>query len=243
MDVILKILKKTAYAWLISPFVYAGTMDFTATNNSYSFSPFVGLEGTYSWYSSNKTLIINNEPVTYNHNGWGGRVSGGMELSLQQSLNFTSEIGWGYFAKSSANNYVGAPYSSNAQFYGFDILAGIGHQFHRMNFFVKGGAMILNRDVSGILDFTLVNNVGTLTGAMAVDSLSTFVMPEVKVGLQYPIIEKLSLSFSYMHIFGSNTNYRMTINNTANQLNLVTALNKRPPSFNTLMLGLQYAFF
>lgn len=221
---------------------HGGTLGAVTTKEQVNFSPFIGLEGNYSWYTSNKTLFINSQPFYYKHNGWGGRISGGLDMQYANHMSYTTELGWGYFAQSSSTNNSSAAYVSRASFYGFDLLLGMAYQYRLVNLFAKAGAMAMNRDSSATLDYSKINGVGSLSGNSSTDSLSTFFMPEIKFGIEYPSTERLKLSLSYMHLFGSNTKYTTVLNVSPDQLYSAMSWNRRPPSFDTIFLGLRYQF-
>ena len=178
-------------------FSVAHAGDMGQTQRMPGLSPFLSGEGGYNWRTINGATIeglaprISNEP-------WGGRVAAGFMFHYFDNLRFSNEIGWGYYGATDTTTDIGG-FSSRSNIDGIDLLVGALYRWKKTDLFVKVGALVENnRKTKAAREGTFLVNTEGLSFNQ------TQVLPEIKVGGIYNVAERVGLSVSYMHAFGSD---------------------------------------
>ena len=231
----------TSLLGLSSLALHAGTMGPVSTNmNSV---PYLAAEGSYTWNSING-FTINGHSPSLNRNGWGGRLSVGIDRPYTEKFSLNVEAGGGYYGSTTMNNPASGVLST-LRISGYDILAG--GTYHAKYIDVFGDFGFMGQTLLSSMEKDNSKRVpgGVFMGATTGHATQTQIMPELKVGAAYNICENLSLALSYMYVFGSNVGG--TINSAAvdvppAQINNSGVVNLRNPSLSTLLLGLRYHF-
>ncbi|CDZ77637.1 hypothetical protein BN59_01921 [Legionella massiliensis] len=242
-------MKKTALTigliGLMSQNVFAGDMGVVNPVQISPFIPFISGEGAVTWNTIKSARVFDVSPST-NKDKWGGRVAVGFNHQYRNNFGFSSEIGWGYYGRTSSHVFGAAQsgslaISNSSDLYGFDILAGLTYDLNRCSLFLKAGAMAENRRVKGLSVFRNSNNTTNYVSSNKLHTVSTNVLPEVKVGGIYNVNDIVGISLAYMHVFGNN-NYSAKVSGafsnpqaTAGVSSTVSAQN---PSLDSLMFGL-----
>jgi hypothetical protein len=244
--------------------VYAGTMGDVRVFQPSS-TPFASLEGSLTWIwrgHDSGQLSVSTPVLSSTHtttktdtNIGGGRLAGGSAYHYTDSFDLIGEAGLNYFgdftvrvANSGASQPVNLKLHGTAT--GVDFLMGASYKFqelHQVEWFGKVGALFVNTKVNTSLATLPVLSIAGATysfgGISHTSSLN--VLPEIKVGATYNCTERLGISLSYMHAFGTNQLPRVI--GTLNQSNtgtfvLNTVAYARTPSLNAALLGLKYSF-
>ena len=219
----------------------AGDIGDQTTTRSTIINSYLSAEAAYSWYDRPSVFSINNQREEVHHQGWGGRIGAGLLFTPSNNWKYTSEVGWGYYAKSSSSGLQSELHAS-AIYDGFDLLVGLDRKYKNIDFFLKGGAMILDRRHT--VSKSLTANLPT-SGVIDVSSShynTTQVLPEIKVGGIYNITEKWGVTLSYMHIFGSEPSYSSNTSATTGGNITISKSSSQLPTFNTILFGLNYIF-
>ncbi len=229
-------------AGLITTHAYAGDMGHMTVNTSSKSIFFAGFEGDYTWADSSIGTDLNNTIPRVDERGWGGRVSVGVYNNYFEAFGISGEAGWGYYGKrlfqDSALNSAGS-----YTLYGFDLLFGLWKTYSNLDFFIKAGAMLETRRTTHTVNFSRLLPGGFASGTSVESSPMSTVVPEVKVGGIYNITEQLGASVSYMYLAGWNTrgSVQQSFSRTGGFVRNAS-LAGGPPSFSSIMFGLQYNF-
>lgn len=229
-------------ALICSPLANAGAMGESGMS---SFSGFIALEGGYTI-----TTIDNYNFAVSGLDGfefssirktqhYTGRLAAGMLNMMDEEFAMTSELGWGYYGRSTLNppNLDFGEFTLQHTVTGFDALLGIAYVQPNFNLSLKGGAMIQNltRKTTATANFAGVGALGVDTFVSKTNQ--TAALPEIKLGAAYSFDNNWSLTAAYMFVLGSRNRTSGTINPdgsvtfTSNNLN---------PTLNSLLLGIQY---
>ncbi len=221
------------------PYAQAGDMGGNV-GSALRINPFVSGEAAYSWYDYPSALSVNELIGRSDHQGWGGRFGAGLLFVPSDNWKYTSEVGWGYYAKSNSEGLQSA-LSASSTYDGFDILVGVDKQYNRFDFFIKGGAMLLDRRTSTFKSLGSFFPDNTVTGVSSGKSNNTEVLPEIKVGGIYNLTDAWGVTISYMHLFGGDTGYTNSNTGIPGE-NIVINQHKSSqlPTFNTILFGLSY---
>ncbi len=208
------------------PVGQAGTVGDAQTHTA-GITPFVGIEGSYNWVDYKKGSIADSES-NLNNEPWGGRVSAGFTVPYSERISFSNEIAWGYYGEQTktdkSNNF-----SSNNKLYGFDLLVGINYRYYQTDWFIKAGALALNRSTNR----SVSNDTVDINLALS----KTEVLPEIKVGGLYEVTDHVGVSLAYMHAFGAQ--HELTTY-ASESTPLTIHGNIRNPSIDAILLGLRY---
>ena len=231
----------TGLLGLSSLILHAGNMGPVSTNmNSV---PYLAGEGSYSWNTLNG-FTINGHSPTLSKDGWGGRLSVGIDRPYNEKFSLNAEIGGGFYGTTSMNN-LASGVSSTLRITGYDVLAGGTYHMQYIDLFGNFGFM-----AQTLLSTMQRNNGqrfpgGVFAGTTKGHSTQTQVLPELKAGAAYNFNQNLSVTLSYMYAFGSDVSG--TIISTATDvpptsINSGGSINLRNPSLSTILLGLRYHF-
>lgn len=203
---------------------------------------FISGEAGYNWIPFNG-VNINGFRSTNTNQGWGGRLGAGLMQDYRDNFGFSGEMGYGYYGK------VNIRFPNNVQrgsFYldGLDLLAGAYYAYKQVDIFFKAGAMVQNRRSSGTQNNALDVNGSVVTGTRKGNINNSQVLPEIKVGGLYNYNDLVSLSLSYMRVFGSTISGSSNKSFTASPASLTsnTSVHLQNPTINAIMFGLQLNF-
>ena len=245
-------MKKTIFSLFLMSLsmegAYAGGMGEALVSQDY-FVPFISGEAAATWNTTKSATVFGSAPST-TQNPWGGRGAFGVVHVTPSHFGFSSEIGWGYYGRTTSSVMGISPsgalaISNNSYLNGFDILAGLTYDFAPCRVYLKGGAMLENRYIKGVSQFT--NTVGSKTyiSTNNIQTTTTNVFPEVKVGGIYNLNDHLGLSLAYMHVFG-NENFAAQVSgaltNPQALAGISSVVSAQNPSLNSVMFGLVYNF-
>ena len=221
--------------------LHAGAMGPVSTNmNSV---PYLAAEGSYTW-NGIKGFTINGNPPSLNKNGWGGRLSVGIDRPYTDIFSLNAEVGGGYYGSTRISNLASGVVST-LRISGYDVLAGGTYHAQLIDLFGDFGFMAqtllstMERDLSRRIPGSV------FTGISVGHATQTQIIPELKVGAAYNVRPNLSLALSYMYVFGSSvggTVYSTAVDPTNAVINSGGVSNLRNPSLSTLLLGLRYHF-
>lgn len=234
-------LKKTTVAVLMlssSAISHAGTMGPISSQPSYI--PYITGEASYTWPNFG-VVRINGVQASQSLNGWGGRLGLGMAyVSPIQNVNFTAEIGGGYYgdAKQALLPYA----NSKSTIDGYDVLAGALYKTtYNVDIFGQIGFMIQNLRVSGTQNTTYSVPGGTNVVSASNKFISSQVLPEVKIGGIYNLTQNWGISAAYMGVFGSRPGSTVTYGLVGTQEFNTLVANAQNPTLNSVMFGLRYS--
>lgn len=228
-----------------SSYTYAGAMG--VIDSTPCLISFLALEGGYTWnqienYEFSLTGINGRLYSHKSDKGFSGRLAGGIIRPLNEQFALSSEIGFGYYGRTSLDQAGTIPSSLPVRLNigntlsGFDALVGVGYTASSYSLFFKTGALIQNMSTRTRANFTPFN----VALANSVESINyTSVLPELKMEGAYNLSSDWALTASYFHAFGSNP--KTTGNFNVNTLNASFNTNVRNPSLDTVMLGIQYS--
>ena len=219
---------------------HAGSMGPVSTQTTI---PYLGVDGSYTWSSVNG-YTINGQAPSVTTNGWGGRLSVGADRSYTEKFSLNTEVGGGYYGVKKLNN-ASAGTISALRISGYDILAGGTYHTQYVDIFGDFGFMAQTLLATRTVDSAQRIPGGVFSGPVKTSGTQTAILPELKVGGSYYYSDKLSLTLSYMYVFGANVSGYM--NNIATdspptQMYANTQINSRNPSLSTILLGLRYHF-
>lgn len=220
-------------------FVYAGTMGPAVVP---SYRVFVLAEGGYTENSINgiNVNILNQGGIVTqkSEHGGTGRGAAGMLFPLNPVLDLSSEIGWGYYGSTDVTpvftgllSQATATVDIQNKINGMDLLVGLVYKQPWSNAFLKVGGLIqnhetdLNLNLPSLIALNLKNNM-------------TQVLPEIKVGASYLVNDNWSVSFSYMHAFGSDEGITINVNSALS----TASIDRRNPTLDTVLGSVQYTF-
>lgn len=192
--------------------------------------PFLSLEGSYNALNTLPSINPNTQPI-------GGRASIGFLTPMQNNFSFSSEIAYNYFGKWSIDNSFG--YKESYRIDGEDIIIGVLYQWHQINWFVKGGALLQNlhatRKPLTNLAYDAFNN-----SKLNIRTARESIFPLIKLGGQLKPYSNLYVSLAYQHVFGGSLGPGLSIIDKSKLLAIEEHLTN--PTIDAIMLGLAYTF-
>lgn len=203
-------------------------------------SPFVSAEGAYTW-NKLEPYVVNSSASSLDKNGWGGRLAGGFIQPILNNYEFSFEGGLGYYGNTVKNTNGLAP-NPKTLLEGLDVLIGGAYKYNQFGLFLKGGAMILNRQTKVTNILGEIAPGGLLSGSRTINNSVTEMMPEIKVGGLYDVNPNLAITVSYMHVFGANNGGYSNIITSPDSINYIASMNQKNPTLNSVLFGLQYKF-
>ncbi len=234
----------------LSSSVYAGTMGPIQTA---TVSPFVGIEGGYTWSQLNgfDFNVVDTLRIRTNDSekGWSGRISTGLIYPLNDTFSTTGEIGWGYYGKTDFSGVLSVPglptvnlngVDIKSSQNGFDVLAGVMYTQPSYDLFFKAGALIQNSRLNVRINESLLDS--DLIGIISNKSSQTEALPLIKLGGAYHINEQLSVTASWMHAFGSEQKYNVSLLQSVTAPAFNANINTMNPTIDSILVGLQYKF-
>ena len=232
----------TGLLGLSSFLLHAGNMGPTSTTSPSSV-PYLAGEGSYTWNQING-FTINGFAPSLNKNGWGGRLSVGIDRPYTEKFSLNAEVGGGFYGTTKMHNSP-AGVDSTLRITGYDVLAGGTYHTQYIDVFGDFGFMAQS------LLSTMERNSGerfpggVFVGTTKGRATQTQIIPELKVGAAYNLCDQLSLTLAYLYVFGSNIEgdiYSTAVDNSSVKINNNGFINLRNPSLSTLLLGLRYHF-
>ncbi len=219
---------------------FAGTIGPDTLPLNTQLRPFVIGEGAYTWNNFDK-IIINDLPSTKSENRWGGRLGAGFYRPLSEKYSFISEVGFGYFGK--AKRIIpSAGYSLDTTVYGLDLLFGASYHFSVFDISFKAGGMFEDEIAHSYNDLSQLSSGDVISGVRAVKLSKLELFPEIKAGILYNIIDQVSLTLSYMHVFGHNDSSRLNLDATLRNFSYNQSSNYNNVTLDSIMFGVQYTF-
>ncbi|MCX7114327.1 MAG: hypothetical protein NTW08_00200 [Gammaproteobacteria bacterium] len=237
----MKKLLMTGLLGLSSLTLHAGAMGPVST--AMGSTPYLAGEGTYTWNTVNG-FTINGSAPSVSKNGWGGRLSVGLDRPYTEKFSLNAEVGGGFYGSTSLKNPA-AGVNASVNITGYDILAGGTYHMQYIDVFGDFGFMAQSLLSTMERDNGLRFPGGVFAGATRGHSTQTQILPELKVGTAYNFCENLSLTFSYMYAFGSTISGNIVstaVDLPPTTINDSGVINIRNPSLSTLLLGLRYHF-
>lgn len=207
--------------------------------------PYLAGEGSYSWNGLNG-FTINGHAPTLNKNGWGGRLSVGVDRPYNQKFSLNAEIGGGFYGTTGMHNPASGVFST-LRITGYDVLAGGTYHMHYIDLFGDFGFMVQTLLSTMQRDNGQRFPGGVFAGTTIGHSTQTQVLPELKAGAAYNYNQNLSVTLAYMYAFGSNVSGNIVSTATDTDTSPTTinsggSINLRNPSLSTILLGLRYHF-
>jgi len=213
---------------------------------------FIAGEGGYTWNKNKGTDVnlLGIESLTshFNNQGGSGRLSIGLLKYLRDSYGMSAELGWGYYGSSKVTLQQTGPailpaatdfggYTTKSSYDGLDLLVGLVYQQPSFGLFAKVGALMENvhfRNQADLADLT----GGIMTGNINSRENRTEALPELKLGLSYRLLSRLSLIGSWSHAFGSSPHLGVSLNPGPSLIAINQ--NQKNPTLDIALLGLQY---
>lgn len=231
----------TSLLGLSSFVLHAGDMG--AVSTPMSSVPYLAAEGSYTWNALNG-FTINGSPPSVSKNGWGGRLSVGIDRPYTEKFSLNAEIGGGFYGRTTMSNRASGV-TSALDITGYDILAGGTYHLQSIDVFGDFGFMAQTLLSTMTRDNGKRFPGGVFAGTARGHASQTQILPELKIGAAYNVYNNLSVTLAYMYAFGANVSG--SINSTAQDLspaviNSGGAVNLRNPSLSTILLGLRYHF-
>jgi hypothetical protein len=229
---------------------YAGAMG-AAGGGGDCLSSFFSVEGGYTWNQiKGYRFGVVGSPVNLHSRegfqGATGRLSGGLMHSMTDQFLVSSEIGYGYYGRSTVTPVLAGvvpvpaiPVRLETQhtITGFDALAGVAYVDPEYGFslFFKAGAMVQNLKTKNTTDLGAFNVAPTDT--LNEHTNHTGVLPELKVGGAYYFDTNWGLTLAYQHVFGASPLTTGTLNPITG--GLAFSANNQNPSLSTVLAGVQ----
>ena len=231
----------TGLLGLASFLLHAGNMGPISTNTGSV--PYIAGEGSYSWNTLNGFTINQNQPSVHK-DGWGGRLSVGIDRPYTKKFSLNAEVGGGFYGTTGMST-AASGVNSTLRITGYDILAGGTYHLQYLDIFGDFGFM-----AQTLLSTMQRNNGqrfpgGVFAGTTTGHATQTQVLPELKIGAAYHFRDNLSLTLAYMYAFGSDVSGNISSTATdvpPTQINSGGSINLRNPSLSTILLGLRYHF-
>jgi hypothetical protein len=233
---------------ITSSIVNAGTIGAVAA--APTVIPYVTLDATNTWLDTNN-FLLNNVAPSKTQNGWGGRVGLGINFPVNNAWGATIEIGGGYYGKEKYNASNGVELRTSIN--GYDALLGGIYKINnwtqysflnQLSLFGAAGFMVQDARLKSTLNSTLAVPGGVYGGTTVTKSYGDEVLPELKVGGLLNITDRLGLSVSYLHVFGSNPGATYTTVATPVPPAIATSgyTNYLAPTMDTILFGIRYNF-
>ncbi|MFI4918531.1 MAG: hypothetical protein ACHP65_03145 [Legionellales bacterium] len=211
-----------------------------------SITPFVAIEGGYSRNaidSFNFIAPIGTIGSTKTDRWYSGRLSGGMMNKINEDFGISGEIGWGYYGGASMSPtftgaFAGSPtyLSIKDTITGFDALMGFVFTQPCYSLFIKAGALVENFTTRTNFDFpTLDASVNSAN----LESNSTQVLPEIKLGGSYNFNDNWAITAAYLHVVGFSPKITGYFNASGSALNSLQS-NTKASTLDTVLFGIQY---
>ena len=237
----MKKIAMTSLLGLSSLVLHAGSMGAVSTNMTSV--PYLAAEGSYSWNGLHG-FTINRIPPSISKNGWGGRLSVGIDRPYTDKFSFNAEVGGGWYGNTTSNN-TSAGVNTKLDITGYDILAGGTYHTQYIDVFGDFGFMAQTLLSTMERDNGSRFPGGVFAGTSKGHASQTQILPELKIGAGYNFGNNLSLTLAYMYAFGAKTSGNM--NSSAQdipptQISSTNVVNLRNPSLSTILLGLRYHF-
>ncbi len=218
---------------------HAGSMGGEITN-----SGFLAIEGGYAVNSIKNydfAIIGDNTAITSikSNQNYVGRIGAGMLFMMDEQFGITSELGWGYYGKTTLKPATGIFDDITIKYTisGFDALIGIAYIQPSFSLSLKAGALIQNmqKQTNAIVnDMLLFPDVFSFNSK----SVQTAALPEIKLGASYNIDSNWSITGAYVFAAGSTPRLSGTFN--VNTLNATLISNTQNTTLNVGLLGIQY---
>ncbi len=230
----------------LSSFAFAGGMG--CNNSSFCGSAFIGLEGGYSWNAIdgyNFNLVGAGTSVTSveDDDGYTGRLSAGIISAIDDQFAVSGEVGWGYYGRTNLTPSFVGPFPAipgvltmSQTLTGFDTLLGVAYTHPNFSLFLKAGALIQNmqtKTFAGISPFGL-----PVLDTLNIESNSTQVLPEVKLGGAWNFNENWAVTASYLFALGDSPVVTGDFNVNTGRVGI--NVNTQNPSINSVLFGIQY---
>lgn len=236
-------MKKIFIATLVSGLIsssmcHAGAMG-PASTQGMSNIFFGGIEGSYTWNQTDP-FTFNSRVTSQTNQNWGGRLSLGVAHPVSDNLRFSAELGGGYYGSTT----LSAPLfdsSCRGTLDGYDLLVGAIYKLDRLDVFGNVGFMSLNNRIDEKTNLTLLVPGGFTTGFTETRYNQTQTLPEIKVGGIYNLNDRLGVSLSYMHLFGTKVSNVSTETASAAGITQNWTINVQNPTLDSVLLGLRYS--
>lgn len=218
---------------------HAGGMGGDITN-----SGFLAIEGGYAINSIKNyefAFIGANTAITSvkSNQNYVGRIGAGMLFMMDEQIGITSELGWGYYGKTTLKPATGLDVSMNSKYTitGFDALIGIAYIQPSFSLSLKAGALIQNMQIQTDAIFSDPFANANLVN-VNIKRDQTGALPEIKVGASYNFDNNWSITGAYMYVAGSSPRVTGTFN--VNTFNASLYSNTQNTTLNVGLLGIQY---
>lgn len=218
---------------------HAGGMGGEITN-----SGFLAIEGGYAVNSIKNyefAFVGANTAITSvkSNQNYVGRIGAGMLFMMDEQVGITSELGWGYYGKTTLKpaSGINASVTTKYTISGFDALIGIAYIQPSFSLSLKAGALIENMQIqtnavfSDPFEVSPVFNVNTKKD-------QTGALPAIKIGASYNFDSNWSITGAYMYAAGSSPRDTGTFN--VNTFNASLYSNTQNTTLNVGLLGIQY---
>ncbi len=237
-------MKKIALLPLISALscntlIHAGGMG----DQSYSNAGFIALEGGYTIntidnYNFNVVGLNQALSSIKSTQHYTGILSAGMLFMMDDLYAVTSELGWGYYGRTTLEpDFIGfGDLTIQHTLTGFDALIGIAYIQPNFSLFLKGGALIQNMQLKTSVEFA--DPLFPLVTGFTSKVNHTAALPEIKIGGSYNFDSNWSLTGAYIFALGSTPKSSGILDATTFTSNLTS--NNLNPTINALVLGVQY---
>lgn len=231
----------TGLLGLSSLVLHAGNMGPISTNMSTV--PYLAGEGLYSWNTLNG-FVINGYAPTVRKDGWGGRLSVGIDRPYTEKFSLNAEVGGGFYGTTGMHN-LNSGVHSTLRITGYDILAGGTYHMQYIDLFGDFGFMAQTLLSTMDRDNGKRFPGGIFAGTVKGHSTQTEILPELKIGAAYNYSQNLSVTLAYAYAFGSNVSaniFSTAVDVPPAEIKSGGYINLRNPSLSTILLGLRYHF-
>ncbi|MCL9683665.1 hypothetical protein [Legionella maioricensis] len=222
-----------------SALVHAGGMG----DQPYSNAGFIALEGGYTMNTIdnyNFNIVGFNQALASikSSQHYTGILSAGMLFMMDDLFAVTSELGWGYYGRTTLKpDFTGfGDLTMQHTLTGFDALIGIGYIQPNYSLFLKGGALIQNMQIKTSVAFA--DPAFPLITGFTSKVNHTAALPEIKLGASYNFDSNWSLTGAYIFALGSTPKTTGFLDAATLASNLNS--NNLNPTINALVLGVQY---
>lgn len=217
---------------------------------------FIAAEGGWTWSQWNDVYVeiaeVGGIYSTKDFDRGSARVSMGFKKGVSDSLAALGEIGYGYYGRTKFNFHQDGPVFSTpeapdfsqmnirATLDGFDVLAGFSYRTSLLDLSFKAGAMIENTRYKSHVNLSGVA-AGGMYGSVFLAANLTQVFPEIKLEAAYQVANNLSLTASWMHVFGEKPSVNFELN-PSSPPDATATVSTQNPRIDAVMLGVRYAF-